>query len=435
MIRKGFYNFLLLVLFTLYLPKYLWGLLVQKKYRQSVLYRLGFKTPIIPSLTSPVIWIHAVSLGEAKVAVTFVKEIKRAYPEASIVVSSVTETGFHEVAKSLAPLIKTHFFLPFDFSWLMRALVRKIHPQLVVFVEGDLWPNFLEEVKQHGAKTLLVNGKISEKSLQRYLKVKPYARFIFSRVDHYCLQNTLYQERFERLQISQQRFSITGNIKLDHTVPHLSSEELLAFKASLGIGPSDPVIVIGSTHHPEEKLLLHVLKPFLEQTPSLKILIAPRHPERFKKVEPILRDYAPYGVLSRGGFTGKEKVILIDTLGKLMTCYQMADLAIVGGSFVDIGGHNLLEPAQYGVPVLFGPYIYKQREFASLILQEGIGFQVTVENLLETIQKIFENPSFKLHVTRQAKTLLTASQGASLRSWHEAEKLLLPTAVSLRKKV
>lgn len=424
MVKRGLYNVCQIVLLLLYLPKYLWGRFVLKKYKRSFLYRLCIKKTSIPQLNPPVIWIHAVSLGEAKAVIAFVQEAQKNYPHASIVVSSITETGFDEVAKSM-PFITTHFFLPFDFSWMIRPLVATIKPHLVVFVEGDLWPNFLEAVKEYGAQTLLINGKISERSLKRYLLFKNYAYDVFSKLDHCCLQNTCYQQCFQRLNVPMQKLSITGNIKFDIPRPKLSPQELITFKTSLGLSAQCRIITIGSTHPGEEELLLKVLKPLLEQDPDLKILLAPRHPERFRQVEQLLAQHVPYATWSSSARSKIDaKVILIDTLGMLMECYQIAVLAIVGGSFVDIGGHNLLEPAEYGVAVLFGPYIYKQREFAHLALQEGIGFQVSLEALSQKVTEILYNTSLKTTIASKAKTLLERSKGASLKSWVQAQQLL-----------
>jgi 3-deoxy-D-manno-octulosonic-acid transferase len=369
-----------------------------------------------------------VSLGETKASIAFALEAKKAYPEATLLYSSVTETGFDEVEKSL-PFITDHFFLPFDFSWIIRPLVKKINPTLVVFIEGDLWLNFLEAAKEVGAKTLLINGKISETSFKRYLLFKNYAKWVFSSLDSLCLQNTLYLERFKKIYPPKKEIPlfVTGNIKLDASSSKLSLEEQQKLKDLLGISSQHQVITIGSTHSKEEELLLKTLKPLIEQNPLVKIILVPRHPERFPEVEHLCikhnLSYIKWSNLEKR--TGQEPFILIDTVGILRRCYQVSTVAIVAGSFVDIGGHNLLEPAEYGVPAIFGPYIHKQIEFARLATESGIGFKVSIEELLPQLNSLLNNESLRKDISIKAYQLLESCRGASIKSWDHAKKLLL----------
>lgn len=424
LIKRWLYNSALVLLFTLYLPKYIGARLFQKKYKRSFLYRLGIKKPSFVLAKKPVIWIHAVSLGEAKASIAFASEARKTYPEATILFSSATETGFDEVKKSL-PFITDNFFLPFDFSWIIRPLVKKINPDLVVFVEGDLWLNFLEAAKDNHAKTLLINGKISERSFKRYLRFKNFSNQIFSKLDHCCMQNSLYLDRFRALNVPLTILSVTGNIKFDIPSQKLSLQEIVSLKAILGVSSENKIITIGSTHPKEEELLLRVLEPFLKDS-LIKILLVPRHPERFGEVERLLMEksipYIKWSNLSEK--TEEERVILIDTLGILRRCYQIADVAIIGGSFVDIGGHNLLEPAEYGVAAIFGPYIHKQKELADLATASGVGFKVSIEELLEKISNLLYDDISKQEVSGKASLLLERCRGASLKSWDSAQKLL-----------
>jgi len=407
----------------LYLPKYVWGRLVLKKYKRSFLYRLGIKK--LPNLTlkAPLLWIHAVSLGEAKVALAFAKAAKEYAPGCSIVVSSTTETGFDEVTKTI-PCIDGQFFLPMDFPWLIRPLMKKLNPSLLVFSEGDLWLNLLESAHAIGAKTLVINGKISRKSLQRHLRFKGYTQQMFSCLDHLCVQNDLYKQRFSQLGVTESKISITGNMKLDIPRNSLTEAELKRYRQTLAISPEETIITIGSTHPKEEQMLLQALLPLLSN-PSCKMILAPRHPERFNKVEELLQTFCKYGSWSqRHLLQGSEQIILIDTLGELRHCYQIAHVAIVGGSFVDIGGHNLLEPSEYGVASLFGPYIHKQKEFAQMAVEEGIGFQVDIHHLYPKIKEILYNPDLQKIIAQRALTFLSSSRGASLKSWSQAKQLL-----------
>lgn len=420
-LQKWLYNGALLLLLILYLPKMLWARFYKKKYRQNFKSRFGFKKLLIPSLKEPVIWIHAVSLGEAKASKAFVLEAKKAYPEATLVFSCTTETGFEEVKTSM-PFISHLFFLPFDFSWVMKSLVYQIKPQLVVFVEGDLWLNFLQAVKDYGAKTLLINGRISDRSFSRYLYFQGYAKWVFSKLDYCLLQNDHYLNLFLRLGVPLSKLAVTGNMKFDIPSQVLSEDGLNHLKEALGISIAEKVITIGSTHPEEERLLLSILQPLLKENPSLKILLVPRHPERFLEVEKeLIRDNIPFCKWSNHMQQPcREKIILIDAMGMLRQCYQISHVAIIGGSFVDIGGHNLLEPLEYGVPVVFGPYIYKQKELSDLMQAAKIGFEIEIEKLAETVLKLINIDNISL----QAKAFLQVHHGASLRSWELAQKLL-----------
>ncbi|MEI8300406.1 MAG: glycosyltransferase N-terminal domain-containing protein, partial [Chlamydiota bacterium] len=289
-------------------------------------------------------------------------------------------------------------------------------------VEGDLWLNFLQAAKEYGAKILLINGRLSDRSFKRYSYFKGYSKWVFSKLDYCLLQNENYLNLFQRLGIAPSKLAVTGNIKFDIPFQLLSESALKDLKKALGITSFDKVLTIGSTHKGEERLLLNLLGPLLEQNSSLKILLAPRHPERFLEVEKEL-------IQSKVSFCKwsthlsspcKERIILIDTMGLLRQCYEVSHVAIVGGSFVNIGGHNLLEPLEYGVPVIFGPYIHKQKELADLMELSKVGFKIELDQLAETVLNLIDLDT----VADKAKAFLQAHHGAALRSWEVAQKLL-----------
>lgn len=383
-----FYNTCLMLLGLFAMPKFL---LSWSKYKGTILYRLGLKSPNLQLSSAPIIWIHAVSAGETKAAIPLVAQLQQTFPSAQIVVSNTTRTGHMEAKKSL-PQAKAHFFLPLDFSWIMRRLVKQISPSALFLVESDFWFHLVYHVKKAGGKVVLVNGKISERSYKRFQFFSYFTRKLFSLFDLLLVQNNTYFKRFSHL-ADTHKIHITGNLKWDVQPDLLSSSQKEDLKERLKL--ANKTIIIASTHDPEEKWLLEKLDLLWQLFPTLKVLIAPRHPERFQNVSSLLqkKNYS-YALSSNPSqITGEEQVILIDQMGQLTKLYQIVDLAIVGGSFVShVGGHNIFEPVSVGTPVLFGPHMHTQRDLQQQILAARSGLEITLDSLVETISKLLSSP-------------------------------------------
>jgi len=251
----------------------------------------------------------------------------------------------------------------------------------------------LKEVKAAGANVVLVNGKLSERSFKRLLFLPFFAKRLFSFIDRFCLQSERYEERFAKLGVPEEKISVTGNLKLDITPDLMSLEEKERLKNELGIGAEERLIVLGSTHAPEEEELLAALDAL--KIPHLKVLLVPRHPERFAKVAAGVQagghSLLHYSRREKRG--GDERIILIDAMGLLHKCYQIADVAVVAGSFTQrVGGHNIFEPVQVGVPVLFGPHMQAQNDLRELVLSSGCGFQVSLQELSGKVLELLSQP-------------------------------------------
>ena len=369
------YNLLLGAIFAAAAPKALYQLIRHGKGRRSLSSRLGFaKIPVIPG---KVAWIHAVSVGEAKAACVLAQKLQK--EGFSLIISSVTETGHEEACRSI-PGACAHIFLPFDFPGLCRRIVKKINPKVVIVMETDLWYNFLHEAKKTGAKVLLANGKISENSFKWFSRIPFFAAPLFALVDYFFVQTQIHKERFKKLGVPAQKISVTGNLKLQ------TSSKVFA---PLQFWQNGPVVVFGSTHKGEEELFLAVLK----KLPGIRAVLVPRHPERFDEVEKLLKKKQVAYSRAGRGVADDSTVVLLDRMGELQACYAGADLAVVGGSFVDgIGGHNIIEPIQAGKPVLFGPCMDAQQELLELVLAYGAGKQVKGETLANEIQKMLCYP-------------------------------------------
>ncbi len=400
------YDFCLLLLGLFALPKLLWQAIRYKKYRASFAARFGCGMPLAPPGVR-VVWIHMVSVGETRAMRPLYEKMRQEMQGAHFYLSTVTETGMAEAKRSL-PGAAAYFYLPLDFSFLMRRVARRLHPSYLILCEGDLWYNQLRAAKMQGAKTILVSGKLSERSQKRLQKVPFFTRRLFEQLDLLCLQNTLYLERFASLHIPRDKLCVTGNLKFDNTPKAPSSE----FKKRLGLA-DEPVVAIGSTHPGEEELILEQFKEVWKHYPRLKVLLVPRHPERFKSVFSQLTEKGYRLSAYTEGNNGNKQIILIDTMGQLMTCYQLSTLAIVGGSFVKgIGGHNILEPIQGHIPVLFGPYMDTQPELVDLVLEAKAGKQIGAHEIGSSLLELLEPNTYQAY-QKNAAALAASCQGTS----------------------
>jgi len=415
------YDLALLLLFLCSAPKWIWQRLTLGKHKESLKARLGFDLPTFsPRKGQKVIWIHTISMGETRAIIPLFKLLKTHFPDAAIVLSTTTETGQAEAKRSM-PKASAHFYLPLDFSWTMRRLYKRLNPSLLLLCESDFWYNLLKIGKERGVPIALVNGKLSERSCRRFQKVPFFTRRLFSCFDTLCVQNTLYQDRFLSLGISPEKIHVTGNLKLD-VIPKKGQTTLPPFKTS----PDDLLLVIGSTHAPEEEWILSALEPVWEKFPQLKVLIVPRHPERFDAVAELFEKKGiPFGRLSDKKNL-HERLILIDAMGVLNACYENADLAFVGGSFVShVGGHNIFEPVLFGVPVLFGPHMHSQQELRELILSAGAGKEVTREEFSSALLNFLTNPSLRRQYSKACHALVESVQGATERTFEILKKDLV----------
>lgn len=419
MLFSFFYECALVLLALIAAPKILYQRLFKGKYYESILQKFGRDFPEIKTANRYVIWIHAVSVGETRAVIPLVRILKKQYNNPLIIISSTTETGHAEAQKSI-PFADYHVYLPFDFGFIIKPIIKKISPNLVIITETDFWYNFLKAAKDQGATTVLVNGKLSDRSMRRFKLMSFFSKRLFSLFDILCIQNAPYLKRFAAIGVSEDKMRVTGNLKFDDEYPRIPPDELKAWRKELGIDCGDRVIVVGSTHQGEEMQILSALKEVGGSVPNLKIVLVPRHPERFDDVAGLLkRTNTPYVRLSKlYKKKGDEKVILIDAMGLLRKCYQFADVAIVGGSYnPNVGGHNIVEPCWYGVPVLFGPHMHSQVELVDLVRQYQAGCQVPIQKLATTLIDLLSSDEKHKELGVAGLLLAEKSQGASGRTF------------------
>lgn len=426
MITALLYELVLWILLMAALPKMAYNFFVHKKYRSSLLARSGLKDQGAIKRSPYLIWIHAVSVGETKAVAQLAKVLKTECYNSQLVISSVTETGHAEAKRSL-PFADQHIYLPFDFTWITKFLVRKLSPDVLILSESDLWYNVLRYAKKEGAIVALVNGKLSTRSTARFSAIPIFSRQLFQQFDLIAVQNSSYQQRFIKAGADPSKVLVTGNLKFDEEYPRLSPAEIALWREHLGIRSGQLVLTVGSTHDPEESIIVPILKKLWAEGVDLKVLLVPRHPERFKTVAQLLHQegisFIPYTQLSNK--SGEEQLVLVDAMGILRNCYQLCDLALVGGSFTDkVGGHNILEPCWYGKPVFFGPHMHSQLEFVELIKQYEAGEQIERAQLFSTLEFYIRHIDERTAMGKKGERLVANLKSATQETLNALNKLL-----------
>lgn len=387
------FNLLLVPLYPALFFYLWWRRNVKKRSAASVRGLRGIVPPEVGEALrdgQPIIWLHAVSVGETMAARPVAKALKQAMPLCRIGLSCITDTGYETAqAAKKAGEVDAVFFYPLDLPMFVNRALKSVRPDVFLTMETELWPNFLHLARQNGAKTVLVNGRISDRMLANVPKLKPLWRWIFTNLDGVLLRSQTDAARFEKLTKILQvapPYTITGDVKLDATSPEDVAEIRRAarqkWRPIFGIDEKALLIVAGSTHPGEEAMVLNAFGKLKNEFPDVRLIIAPRHIERAEEVEKTIEDYT-FPVLRRSkNEMVPEAVGLLDTVGELADLYAAADVTFVGGSLIERGGHNMLEPVLRGVPVVFGPYVMNFRDAARLVEESATGTRVADENAL-----------------------------------------------------
>jgi 3-deoxy-D-manno-octulosonic-acid transferase len=399
-------------------PPVLLYLLSRPKYRSHLAGRLG-RLPDLSPLKgrSPRIWIHALSVGEVNAASALVTAISQRWQEAGIICSATTTTGLTTLKKKLGHTAHVITTVPFDLLPLVNKVINGISPDCFILVETDIWPNWVWSMRQSGIPTMLVNGSLSSRSAERLSHLGPVKDILYGGFDLLAMQSSDDRERLLRLGFSTDRVSAPGNLKYDLEVPQIGEAEKVLLGEAIGLTPNATLWVAGSTHPREEELILAAHEGLKHVFPGLQLLLAPRDPKRGPELESMAREMGLKAVRrSTVARSGDVDIVVLDTLGELLKCYSLCDVAFVGGTLVNIGGHNLLEPAAYGVPVVFGPYVESVRTIAEDLLACGGGRRVSGKEELESVLIRLLNDSFeRKNMGNKAKDLLRKNQGAVSR--------------------
>lgn len=428
MIMFIIYDLIFLVVALVYLPVYLF----KQKFHRGFFLRLG-QLPKNLGLDRP-IWIHAVSVGEVMAISGLVEELRKTYPPKTLVISTVTATG-NKIARNISKEDDFVFYLPLDLSFIVKNVINKINPSIFIITETELWPNLITYLHRKNIPLIVVNGRISDNSFKGYRCIRFLIRPILNKINLFCVQTQTDMHRLTSLGVQEFKIRLTGNMKFD-TIDYTDfKSDYTDYKIKLGLGLKGKLFVAASTHPGEEKVILMVYKRLLSEFPHLRLLIAPRHPERTPAVEKLVSkcDFQPIRIseFSRipqgpakagGGWMGwspasPTPIFILDTVGRLLSFYAIADIVFVGGSLVKIGGHNILEPASLGKPIMFGPYMFNFRDIADLFLENQAGILVHNKEELEiNIRGLLNNPDKITQLAQCARKLVLQNQGATRRN-------------------
>ena len=369
-------------------------------------------------------WVHAVSVGEVNAAVPLIEALMRRYPDAPMVVTTVTPTGSERVQKLFGDRV-FHVYLPYDLPASVKRFLDRIKPRFAVIMETEIWPNLFITCRERAIPIVVTNARLSERSLRGYGPVRPLARRAIRCASFVAAQSPLDAERLRALGAAVSRLAVIGNLKFDMPVPASladSGEQLRR-----GWGRRRPVWIAASTHEGEEMPVLKAHTAILQRYPDALLLIAPRHPERFRPV---------VGVCRSLGFTTRTRsedevadercqCFVVDTMGELLHFYAAADIAFVGGSLEPIGGHNLLEPAALGKPVIVGPHTFNTEEVAaSLIEAEAVLRVENAEQLGAAVIRLLTREDQRHAMGRAAQAVLERERGAVERTLRIVEQVL-----------
>jgi 3-deoxy-D-manno-octulosonic-acid transferase len=360
-----------------------------------------------------IIWIHAVSVGEVMAAIPLLKKLREKYPSKSLMLSTITDTG-QKVARERVPEGTMVFYLPFDIPIILKKVFERMRPELLITIETELWPNLFKISRQYGIPVILMNGRISEKSLKGYKKASFFMKEVLSNVALFCMQSEMDAERISSIGVNEGRIKVLGNFKFDIRPPSKIPE--------WSEGMKGPVLIAGSTHEGEEEFLISVYMKLKKDFTDLNFILAPRHPERFKDVEDLLRSKG-VSFIKRSAFISelrtpnselqilKGTVILLDTVGELSAVYGISDIAIIGKSFKGYGGQNPLEPAYWGKPIVCGLHM-ENFPFIKDFYREGAAFEVDEDGLYSKLRELLLLPEKAKETGLKAQQLYKKNTGA-----------------------
>lgn len=400
-------------------------LLFKKKARAGISQKLGFipqelADRVALSGKASRVWFHSVSVGEFNALYPLLLEFRKKHSDCQIYVSTTTATG-QEIAKTKCSDFAEVFYFPFDLPWITGAYLDLISPAFVATVETEIWPGFINQCKKKNIPAFIINGRLSPRSAKGYKKWSFFFNPVLAKLSAILVQSQQEEERFKSVCPAQSQVIICGNIKLDGLKP-IPANEIAELKAKLNISPSDFVIVGGSTHEGEESALLQIAKEH-----SCKLVLVPRHPERFERVHQLIQSSGQtskrYSKNER--FDSTNDVYLLDTIGQLSRFYSVCDIAFVGGTIANVGGHNLAEPCMYSVPVLCGPHIQKAREFYDKLSERGaLHMANDVAELSKVLYFFKSNPDDRTKSGQSGYRFVQDSQGAVARTLHVLEQYL-----------
>ena len=412
------YSALLALVMIVTLPYWLLQMLRHGKYRAGLRQRLG-GVPVALSqrVAERTIWVHAVSVGEVVASAAVIEGLRREFPSHRVLVSTTTATGQKLAAKRFGP--ESVFYFPLDFDFAIRPFLDALRPELCVIAETEFWPNFLRLARQSGARIAVINCRISDRSFPRYRRLRPLLARVLANVDLFLPQTEEDRKRLVAIGAAEATATVAGNLKFDVAPPAApaivaSVRDVFGEKEG-GAAPARPVLVCGSTLDGEEGALLSAFRNILVTHPKAVMILAPRHPERFDEVASLIEQLG-FPMWRRslwGGEVLAGGVFLLDTIGELAAMYSLATVAFVGGSLVPRGGHNILEPALYGVPVVTGNHYENFRDIVEFFLSRNAVRVVGLAELPLVLIDLIEHAEERATLGRNALSALATQRGAT----------------------
>lgn len=413
-------NSVYLLLLLILSPLIVWRVIRHGRYRRGVaekaLGRIRFSRD-----ERPVVWFHAVSVGEVIQLQKVVEEFRRQTADCfAVLVSTSTDTGFELAQKRFSGCQLTWF--PLDFSWAVRNALHRIQPAMVVLMELELWPNFLSECHHRAVPVAVINARMSERSHRGYSRARFLLAPLFSQLALVASQSQTYADRLKSLGVAGDRIRISGSIKFDGVATSRANPKTAELRTLFGLADGEITFVAGSTQAPEESLALDAWMRLRHQFPELRLILVPRHKERFEEVAglvtaaeiPLLRRSKMVHASEHEFPPESRPVILLDTIGELSACWGMADMAFVGGSFGNRGGQNMIEPAAYGACILFGPNTWNFRDVVEGFLEADACIQLrTPDELQETLLQLLTDTERRIQLGQHAQQVVVRQQGAT----------------------
>ena len=420
-------NLVYLILLLLISPWLLVRSIRTGRYRQHLREKLLGRAHLTDS-TRPTVWFHGVSVGEVHLLRQVVRAFRDRHPDWQVTVSATTDTGLAEARKHFGDLQVVPY--PFDFSWAVRRAIRRINPRVIVLAESELWPNFLRAANRDGVPVVVINGRMSPRTFRRYSKFPGLARrLLFNRVTLFAMQSETYARHIRELGVDPARVRVTGSVKYDGVGADRNNPKTRDLAQLLSIAPSDLVWVAGSTHEPEEQIVLNVFAQLRYRFANLKLILVPRAPERFDEVAQLV-EQAGLRCVRRSRLVGEpvtpDSVILIDTMGELAAAWGLATIGFTGGSLNEKrGGQSMIEPAGLGVPVLFGPHTWNFRDAVAGLLEVGGAIELRDEqDLLREAGRLLGDSALRERMGAAARAFVHQQQGATARTLDMLDRVI-----------
>ena len=416
------YNIALYLGFLILTPRFLYDAVTKGKYAAGFGQRLG-SVPEIEAGGRTVVLLHCVSVGETNAALPLAVRLKESFPNTALVVSTTTKTGQAVARQAYADIADQIVYFPFDFAWAVKRFLRRVRPSVVLLTETELWFNFIRLAHQDGAKVVIVNGRLSERSFRRYSLVKRFMKRLLANVDAALMQGSADAGRLTSL--GAHSVEVTGNLKFDtNEAPDLAilTTELAC---RFGLASERPVILAASTHSPEEKLIVEAFKNLrMTVTPGRtpRLMIVPRHPERFNEVAEIIRGTKCSLARRSDAPSDKDKtadVILLDSIGELKAVYPLAEIVFVGGSLIPHGGQSIFEPASAGRAIVTGPYTANFDAAVKEFLSKNALIQLTdtrIEDLALAFEDLLDDADRRNSLGKNALAVMVTNRGAADRT-------------------